>query len=144
MGNWSVLAVAAVGGVAVALQGYFVGVLDARIGTAESVLITYGLGGVVIGVTLAFMRGGNLAAWRSVPWWAFLAGLLGLVIIASISYSVHRVGLVAAFTTLTVVQFVVSGLIDHFGWLGGTVRPLDATRLLGITLLLLGGWLTVR
>ena len=35
-------------------------------------------------------------------------------------------------------------LLNHFGWLGADVRPLDATRLIGIGIVLFGVWLTVK
>jgi uncharacterized membrane protein YdcZ (DUF606 family) len=35
-------------------------------------------------------------------------------------------------------------LIDHFGLMGAAVRPVDSLRLLGIALLLVGAWLTLR
>jgi transporter family-2 protein len=35
-------------------------------------------------------------------------------------------------------------LLDHFGWLGAAVRPLDPTRILGLVVLFIGVWLTVK
>jgi transporter family-2 protein len=39
--------------------------------------ITYAGGGVVVGLMMLAYRGGNLAAWRQVPWYALTAGLQG-------------------------------------------------------------------
>jgi transporter family-2 protein len=144
MSSWVVVAVAIIGGIAVAVQGQFVGLLDDRLGTQASVLVTYGGGGLVAGLLLALARGEGLSQWRTVPWWAFLAGLLGLVIIGSIGFSVSRIGLVAALTAITVAQFVVGALIDHFGWFGAEIRVLDVGRMAGVALLVLGGWLVLR
>ncbi len=52
---------AIVGGVAVVLQAQFMGVMDQHLGTIESVFITYGSGGIVVGLTMLLLRGGNLA-----------------------------------------------------------------------------------
>ena len=73
-----------------------------------------------------------------------MLGALGLVIIGSISYTVPRLGLAAAFTILVATQFIAGALLDHFGLLGAEVRPLDLSRSLGIVVLLLGTWLIIR
>lgn len=135
---------AVVGGVAVVLQAQFMGVLDQQVGTIESVFITYGSGGLLVGLTMLLLRGGNLVAWRSVPPHMLTTGLLGLIIVSIIGYVTPRLGLVLAFTILITTQFVLGGVIDHFGWFGAEVRPLDATKLLGIGVLLLGVWLIIR
>ena len=145
MPNYAFLIMVAVtGGLAVALQAQFIGLLDRGIGTLESVFITYGSGGVLILLVMLGLRGGNLALWQSVPWYTYAAGALGLVIIGSISYSVPRLGLAATFTILTAVQFIAGALIDHFGLLGAATRPIDLTRAAGIGVLLLGTWLIIR
>lgn len=59
--------IAAIGGIAVALQAQFMGLMDKGIGTIESMFITYGSGGVLVGLAMLFYRGGNLAAWQNVP-----------------------------------------------------------------------------
>lgn len=145
MSNFLVLAVIAViGGAVVTLQAQFIGLMDQKMGTVESVFFTYAIGGVMIAVVLAILRGGNLAAWRNVPWYALTSGLAGLVIIAALSYTVPRLGIVTAFTIFVASQFLVGALFDHFGLLGATVRPLDISRLLGVAVLLLGVWLIIR
>ena len=136
--------VAVIGGIAVALQAQMMGLLDKSIGTLEGVFITYAGGGLLIGLIMVLMRGGNLGAWQSVPWYAYTSGALGLVIVGAIGYSAPRMGLVATFTIIVSCQFVAAALIDHFGLLGATIRPLDLSRLLGMSLLLAGIWLTIR
>ena len=136
--------VAIVGGVAVVLQAQFMGVMDQQIGTLESVFITYGSGGLLVGLTMLVLRGGNLAAWRGVPPYVLVTGMLGLIIVGTIGYVTPRLGLVTAFTILIATQFLLGGIIDHFGWFGAEVRPLDLTKLLGVGVLMLGVWLIIR
>lgn len=144
MMQWLVILVAVVGGMAVAVQGQLVGLMDRTVGTLGSTFITYGGGGVLIGIILLVARSEGIANWRVLPPWTALAGLTGVVIIGSISYTVARVGLVAAFMILTVSQFAVSAVIDHYGLLGAEVRLLDTTRVAGLTLLVIGTWLALR
>jgi transporter family-2 protein len=136
--------IAAVGGAAITLQGQFMGLMDKAIGTKESVFITYAGGGILAGFLMLAARGGNLRAWQSVPWYALLAGVVGLVIVGTIGYTVPRLGLTRAFTIIIAAQLVVAALMDHFGLLGAAARPLDLSRLLGIGTLVLGVWLTTR
>jgi uncharacterized membrane protein YdcZ (DUF606 family) len=42
------------------------------------------------------------------------------------------------------MQLILSILLDHFGLLGTSVRPIDLGRTLGVAVLLLGTWLIVR
>ena len=145
MGSSALLIIVAViGGITVALQAQMMGLLDKAIGTLEGVFITYAGGGLLISLVLILMRGGNLGAWHSVPWYAYSSGALGLVIVGAIGYSAPRLGLVATFTIIVSAQFVVAALIDHYGILGAATRPIDLSRMLGITLLLAGIWLTMR
>ena len=138
------LAVAAIGGIVVALQAQFIGLLDQHLGTLESVFITYVGGGLLILLVMVGSGGGNLLNWRSAPWYALSAGAAGLVIIGALSYTVPRLGLVPAFTVFVASQFIAGAVLDHFGWLGATARPLDLSRLAGIVVMLVGVWLTIR
>ena len=131
-------------GVAVTLQGQFMGLMDQGIGTRESMFITYAGGGLVVALIMLAARGGNLAAWRGAPWYALSAGLLGLVIVGTIGYTVPRLGLALAFTIIVAAQFIVAALIDHFGWLGAALRPMGLSQLAGVGLLILGVWLITR
>ena len=139
-----VIIIAAIGGIAITLQAQFMGLMDKGIGTLESMFITYGIGGLIIGFAMLVNRGGNLSAWRSVPWYSFSAGVLGLIIVGTIGYSTPRLGLVTTLTILVASQFIVGALLDHLGILGADLRPLTFTRLGGIGVMLFGVWLIIR
>lgn len=136
--------IAAIGGVAVACQGQLIGIIDKNIGTLESVFITYGGGGLIIGIIMLVLRGGNLASIQSIPSYTLLAGPLGVILIAAIGYSVPRLGLVTAFTIIVAAQFIIAAVIDHFGFLGADIRHINPSRIFGIGVMLAGIWLTVR
>ena len=144
MTDFTVLLVAIVGGVAITLQGQFMGVMDQRLGTKESVFITYVIGGIFISLILLATRLGNLRAIRLVPWYGYTSGLLGLVIVGSISYAVPRLGVSRAFTILVAAQFFVAVVIDHYGLFSAAVQPVSGPRLLGLGLISAGVWLVVR
>jgi transporter family-2 protein len=137
-------AITALGGVTTALQAHFMGLLDQRVGTVESVFITYFSGGVLIGLIMLILRGGNLGAAGPAPWYAYTSGALGLIIVGTLAFSAPRLGLVTAFTIFVGAQFAMGALVDHFGLMGAVVRPLNASRLAGMAVVITGIWLIVR
>jgi transporter family-2 protein len=135
---------AIVGGVAGTLQANFMGVMDQSLGTVESMFITYGGGGLVIGLAMLFLRGGNLGAMVTLPWYVLSAGLLGLVVVGILGFAAPRIGLVPVMTLFVASQFVVAAVLDHFGLLGAEVRSLDLSRVSGLGVILFGLWLVIR
>ena len=135
---------AVIGGIAVALQGQFMGLMDKNIGTLESVFITYASGGILVAVAMVASRGGNLKALQTVPWYALSAGVVGLVIVGTIGYTVPRLGLSRAFTIIVASQFLTASILDHYGLLGAAIRPMDLTRIGGMALLVVAVWLIVK
>jgi transporter family-2 protein len=136
--------IAAIGGIAVALQGQLMGSIDKQAGTLESVFVTYGGGGFLIGIIMILLRGGNLSGLTQVPWYTLLSGPMGLILIAAIGFSVPRLGLVPAFTILVAAQFATAALIDQFGLFGAEIRPITLSRITGMLVMFLGIWLVMR
>ncbi|GAB6142655.1 DMT family transporter [Desulfocicer niacini] len=145
MSNHIILAAtAAMGGIMVTLQAQLMGIMDKQMGTLESIFITYGMGGLIIGGTMLFCRGGNLGIYPSLPWYTLLSGIMGLIIVGSIGYTSPRLGLVPALTILVAAQFGAAALVDHFGLMGALVRPITLVRGSGMLTMLVGIWLTLR
>jgi transporter family-2 protein len=139
-----ILLVGLVGGIAVGLQGPLASIMTQRMGPLESSFIVH-LGGAVLSIIpLLIIGGGKLGQWRSAPWYALCAGFFGLVVLSAVSYTIPRIGVAAAIVSIVAGQIILSAVLDHFGWLGAAVRPLDPPRLLGLTVVMLGVWLTVR
>lgn len=132
------------GGVAVGLQGPMASMISQRLGMLESVFIVHIGGALIALLPLLFLGGGKLAQWRTLPRYTLMAGAFGLVVISAISYMIPRVGVAAAIITIVAGQLLVSTLLDHFGLLGAMGRPLDTTRALGLAVVMVGVWLTVK
>ena len=139
-----ILLIGLAGGLAVGVQSPLASILTQRLGTFESVFIVHLGGALVAALPLLFWGGRKLSQWRSVPWYALLAGAFGLVVISAISYMIPRIGVAGSIITIVSGQLLVGMILDHFGWLGADVRPLDATRLIGMGVVLFGVWLTVK
>ena len=135
---------AIIAGIACVIQGHFMGIMDQRIGTKESVFITYAGGGILIALVMLFVRGGNLNSWPKVPWYALTAGIMGLIIVGTAGYTMPRLGLTKGFGVVIAAQLLGALAFDQFGFLGAAVRPMNLERILGILLLVLGAWLILK
>ncbi len=140
-----VIFIGLVAGIAVGVQGPLAGLMSNRIGFVESAFFIHLTGAIAAAAVLAlFFHGGNLAQWRSVPWYALWAGALGVIVISSMSWLIPQIGVAPATILIVAGQLTVGVVLDHFGWLEAPLRPLDLQRLLGLGLVFLGVWLTVR
>jgi transporter family-2 protein len=124
------------------MPGRVIGLIG--IDTLESIFITYCGGGLLIGLAMLVTRGGNLANWQAVPWYALTAGILGLVIVGTIGYGTARLGLVTTLIIVILAQFITGAVLDHFGILGAECRPMNSNRIFGMGLMLLGTWLIIK
>ena len=137
--------VALTGGVAAAMQRLLAGRMGRMLGDLESVFITYCGGAVVVILIALSARGGiNWESWRQLPWYVFLAGPLGLIIVGSYSFTVPRIGMVTATILFVVGALILGAIMDHFGFFGTVRRTLDASRMFGMAVFLLGMWLVIR
>jgi transporter family-2 protein len=138
-----ILLIGLAGGMAIGLQSPMASIISQRIGVLESIFIIH-IGGAIAVLFPMLANGSKLGQWRNVPWYTLVAGAFGLVVIFSMSYMIPRIGVAAALITLLAGQLLVGSLLDHFGLLGTTLRPFDLTRGLGLAVVMLGVWLTVK
>ena len=136
-----------VGGLGLSLQAAMNSRLRLGVGSpALSALISFSVGAAtLLLVTLSGVLG--KAKWdgaASVPWWAWLGGLVGAFFVTAAVIAVPRVG--TAFVVAGAVggQLIAALLLDSFGWLGVTRVPFSPTRLLGAALLFAGVLLMQR
>ncbi|PSN19121.1 EamA-like transporter family protein [filamentous cyanobacterium CCP5] len=138
MNDLGVFFLAVLGGVAIAIQGQFMGLMTQIMGPRESILVTYA-GGMAIAVLLVLStQDNNLKAWPLVPWYALTAGAFGLIIVGTIGFVVPRLGLATGFGVIVATQFIFGVLIDQFGLFGADIRPIDLPKLVGLGLIVSG------
>lgn len=131
-------------GCAVALQGPFISMIGGRIGNLESVFVIHLSGAVLAAIPLMMLRGGGLTEWRTLPWYVFFGGGFGLVIVGTIGFGLPKIGAAGIFTLIVVGQMIMGVIIDHYGWIGTPIRPLDLGRVAGVAVMIFGTWLVVR
>ena len=132
------------GGVAVGVQSPIAGKMGQSIGGTAGSFIVH-LGGLIFSGLLLIFRGGeNIRNWHKLPWYAFFAGAFGLILYLTINYTLPRLGSTMMIMLIIVGQLLMGMLVDHFGWFGVDVRPIDLPRIAGVLLLFAGGFLISR
>ena len=75
---------------------------------------------------------------RELPWWIWLGGAIGVVLVTSSLILVPKVGSLPWFAAVMTGQTVAALLLDHFGMLGNPRAEASPLRLLGAGLLIAG------
>ena len=138
-----VITIGLIGGVAVAVQASLAGIITDQLGVIENAFVVFGGGFLTAVILILVSQGIKLRSLGSLPWYVYLAGPLGIVIITSIGYAIPRIGLAGTLTLIVVSQLLIGVVFDHFGWLTA-IRPMDIGRLVGVGLLFLGTWIVLR
>ncbi|HLA86877.1 MAG TPA: DMT family transporter [Anaerolineales bacterium] len=138
-----IILVGLLGGMAIGVQSPMSSMISQRLGVMESIFIVHVGGALAVSIPL-LVFGSRLGEWRSVPWYTLGAGAFGLMVIFSMSYMIPRIGVAGALITLMAGQLFVGSLLDHFGWLGAAQRVMDVPRMIGLGVVMLGVWLTVK
>lgn len=103
-------------------------------------LFSFTVGAVCVGV-YSLVRGEiipSLIAISTQPWWSLLGGILGSCALLSYVVLAPRIGLSALLGLAIAGQILSSLMIDHFGLLGATERPVSLIKLAGTVIMLLG------
>lgn len=138
------IAIALLGGIAIGFQNPIAGFMGDRIGLLQSAFIIHIGGTILAGILLLAIPGATLAGWRQLPWYAFGAGALGVVLVGSIGFTIPRIGVAPTVGFIVAAQLTIGLVLDHFGMLGFAVRSFDASKLAGVGFLVVGAWLILR
>jgi transporter family-2 protein len=138
-----IILVGLLGGMAIGVQSPMSSIISQRLGMMESVFIIHAGGAIAALIPLLFF-GSKLGEWRSVPWYTLVAGAFGLIVISAMGYMIPRIGVAGALITLLAGQLLVGSFLDHFGLLGAAQRSIDLPRIIGLGVVMLGVWLTVK
>ena len=133
---WALL-LAALCGAAMAVQGSLNSILGKFIGLLPATLLVHLVG--TLGVILVCRWDGS--AWGKLgqaPWFAFLGGLLGVLIVYGVAASIPRLGVANATTAIIAAQITMAVAIDHFGLFGLKAIPFSWWKAAGMALLVLG------
>ena len=86
----------------------------------------------------------SLARMGTIPFWAWLGGLLGVVYVVGAIMSVGAIGTTTAICLIITGQIAGALIIDQFGLLGAVSHSLTVLRLFGAGLVVAGAILVLR
>jgi transporter family-2 protein len=133
-------------GLAGSIQVALMSRLGERIGVLEALAFSTVLtaGAAVVILLLAHQSVDGFARAVHQPWWMLLGGLMGLLIVFTVTYAGPRIGVAATVGILIAGQLAMGAAIDRWGLFGSERIALHWPRLLGIALLAVGAALSLR
>ena len=87
---------------------------------------------------------GNIGLWTKAPWYSWLGGLLGVIIIYLVAMSIPAVGVGNATTAIIIGQVLAALVIDCFGGFGMNKLSLGWSQIVGLILLASGAKFLLR
>ena len=145
-GNALATGLAVAAGLAGSVQVALMSRLGERIGVFEalgfSTLVTAALAFVILLVLRRSAAGYEHALHQ--PWWMLLGGVMGLLIVFTVTYAGPRIGVAATVGILIAGQLAMGAAIDRFGLFGSEKIALHWPRVLGIALLGVGAALSLK
>jgi len=139
-----ILAVAA--GCLVGLQAPVNARLGRQVGALQAATVSFTIGTLVLIVVAGLSSGGlpSVSGASRAPWWALIGGLLGAFYVTVALLTVRTLGLSALTAIVVSGQLAIAVVVDRLGLLGIARQHIDAPRIVGLVLLLIGVVLVVR
>lgn len=130
----------------VALQAPVNAVLGRSIGSLPAAWVNFGTGFLALTVLVLLVGGGfgDMGKISSVPWWALIGGMLGVVYVSSALLAVPTLGAGGVTAATIAGQLTLSLVLDKLGAFGLDERAVSVPRMLGVVLLVVGTFLVIR
>jgi transporter family-2 protein len=136
---------ALVGGM-VALQGPINSMLGKSIGTFQAAFFSFATGTIILAIVAALARGGlgQISEAKSLAPQYLIGGALGACYVSSVLVTVRTLGAGGIVAATIAGQLTMGVIIDQFGLLGLDKDPISAMKAIGVLLLAVGTLLVVR
>ena len=85
--------------------------------------------------------GPRLSGLGALPWWAWIGGFCGAILLSATTAVAPRLGAGSMIALIMIGQVLGSLALDNFGLLGLEVRPLNLERSIAAVLLIIGATL---
>ena len=135
-----------VAGVAGSIQVAVSGAFGRRIGVLEATAFgAIGAALIITGLVLVVRQGfGGVLAGVHEPPWLWLNGVMGAIVVTTITFTAPRIGTFATIGLLIAGQLFMGVVIDAFGLFGLERIPLTWARIAGLVLLCAGALLVLK
>ncbi|HEY5045410.1 MAG TPA: DMT family transporter [Solirubrobacteraceae bacterium] len=120
--------------------------LGKHVGSLQAATVSFAIGALAL-VLVTSLSSGGLAEIGSIgraPWWALVGGLLGAFYVTVALVTVRTLGLSSLTAIVVTGQLTIAVVVDRFGLLGIAKQQIDASRIVGLVLLVVGVVLVVR
>ena len=140
------VALTAVVGGMVALQGPINSQLGKSIGTFQAAFFSFATGTIILALIAGLARGGfgQIAEARSLAPQYLIGGALGACYVSLVLVTVRTLGAGGIVAASIAGQLTMSVVIDQFGLLGLDKDPISAMKVVGVLLLAVGTLLVIR
>lgn len=135
MSPWVVVLMMVAGGAMMSFQAPINAALRNHVGIFESSLVSFSVGTLALIAVVLLAGKGNLGNLRHVSWWHLLGGLIGAVFVTATLIAAPKIGVTGMIVATLAGNMVAALLIDRFGWVGITARPIDLPRIAGVVLM---------
>jgi bacterial/archaeal transporter family-2 protein len=145
-GNALATALAIAAGLAGSVQVAVMSRLGERIGVLQALGFSTLLTALLAFAALLVVRHSATGYERALhqPWWMLTGGVMGLVIVFTVTYAGPRIGVAATVGILIAGQLAAGAAIDRWGLFGSERIALHWPRVLGIVLLGAGAALSLK
>lgn len=110
---------------------------------AAAISFVVGTAALVLGVLLTDAQGGVTRTGGG-PWWAYLGGLCGAVLVTATLVATPRLGVTTTFVAVIAGEVIIAAVIDRFGLFGVVQRAVTPTRVVAIVLMVVSMVLLLR
>lgn len=140
------LLIAALSGVAMAVQGALNSSLGKIIGLWEATFIVHTVAAITLFIMLfgLNMGKGDFNLCLKTPWYLYIGGFIGVGITYGVVVSIPKLGAAVATTAIIVGQVLTAILVDHVGAFGLKQIQFTWFKLLGLILLAVGARLLLK
>lgn len=133
------------GGLCIALQSPTNAMLGQALGSPISAaLVSFVVGTIFLTLVVLVLRQPvMLGAAARLPWYAWLGGVYGAILVAAIAYGARKIGVASSLTIALASQLLLAVILDHLGALGLPRQPISLAKLAGLAMVM-GGALLIR
>jgi bacterial/archaeal transporter family-2 protein len=138
---FGLMAIAA--GAAAAFQSAANAGLAERIGLGAALVVNTTI--VLVAALALYLANGPHVGFfpRATPWWLYVGGVCGFVIVLSLAVVFPRIGAAVAIALMVLGQSAAALAIDHYGLFAMPISPVTAARIAGMVLVA-GGVVLLR
>lgn len=131
--------IAAISGITMAIQGTLNSQLYQKTSILAATFVVHLIGLALAFITVLVTRTPLFEySWLSIPWYLYLGGVLSVIIIGLVAFSIPKIGVSNATTAIIIGQVGAALIIDHLGLFGTEKLSWNPWQILGLILFAAG------